>query len=189
MTRPVLARARRSVPGSTRSREAPPPVPSSRPGRGVLLAAASLVTLLTACGPEQHQLEGSLTEVVDLRWRSADVQLGENELSLRFLQPQGMGQNVVLRVTASLLGIAVDANEPINLAEPDLAGHKRGRITRSVVDDPLTEFPEVERGELTFHRSIVSGATVPGEVHITFAQGTKLANGRTVFGSFEARVE
>ena len=152
----------------------------------IMALMASLT--LSACGPE-HALEGSLTEVVDLTFTKVDVQRSEDELAVRFLRPQGIGDDVVLRVSAGLLGTAVDANNPIDLAESDPVGNQRGRVTRNVLDDPLTDFPELERGELVFHKSVISGKTIPGEFHLTFARGTKLANGRTVFGTFEAKVQ
>lgn len=145
--------------------------------------------VLCSCGPEEHRLEGSLTEVMDLTWRKADVQQSQNELALRFVYPQGAGEDVVLRVTASLLGTSVDAREPVDLAEPDALGNQRGRVTRAVTDDPMQDFPAIARGELTFQKPVTPGTTVAGDIHITFVAGTSAANGRTVFGDFEARVE
>ena len=155
----------------------------------VLCVCAIATATLCACGPESHHLEGSLSEVMDLTWRTSDVQQSQNELSLRFVQPQGVGENIVLRVTVSTSGTSVDPDEPVDLAEPDALGNKRGRVTRNVTDDPLQELPEVARGELVFHNPVTSGQTIPGEVHITFVEGTTVANGRTVFGTFEAKVE
>lgn len=153
------------------------------------LAALALVLTVSACGPEEHALEGSLSEVVNLRFRDADLTLGESELALRFIAPQGAGENVVLRVTASTLGTSVDAQETLDLAELDPVGAQRGRITRAVHEDPLTELPPLQRGGLVFDRSPLAGERVTGSLHVTFAQGTELASGRTVFGSFEARVQ
>ncbi|MBX5483783.1 MAG: hypothetical protein IRZ16_18320 [Myxococcaceae bacterium] len=127
--------------------------------------------------------------MLDLTYRTVDVSQGQSDLAVRFVQPQGLGENVVLRVAVSLLGTSVDAGEAIDLAEPDALGNPRGRASRAVIDDPLQELPPIGRGELLFHRTLLPGETVPGELHITFSEGTTLASGRTVFGSFEAKVQ
>lgn len=148
--------------------------------------AASGAAVLCACGPGERALQGSLSEVLDLRFNAADVVQSDRELSLRFLWKEGTTEDVVLRVTASTLGTSVDAQKTLDLAEEDPSGRQRGRVTRLVQDDPLTTLPPLRRGGLTFQRSLIPGQTVPGELHITFAQGTDLASGRTVFGTFEA---
>jgi GTP-binding protein len=60
-------------------------------GLGVGLGASG-------CAGEDKALEGSLSEVVDLHFRTADVLTSESELSLRFVQSHGAGEDVVLRV-------------------------------------------------------------------------------------------
>lgn len=154
-----------------------------------LLLTAAASALAAGCGRPDKALEGSLTEVVDLTYRTADLTRGESDLAVRFVAPQGAGENVVLRLTVSTLGTLVNANEPIDLAEPDANGQVRGTVTRNVLEDPLQTLPAIARGELVFDRPLEGAGRVKGELHITFAQGTTVASGRTVFGPFEAKVE
>lgn len=156
--------------------------------RGACFALA-LVLSCCACGRAEPLLEGSLSEVVGLKYRTADVTQSQDELALRFVMPQGISENVVLRLTVSTLGTTIEANAPWNLAEEDPLGRQRGSVSRNVIEDPLERFPEIERGELVFERPLQFGARVPGSFHVTFVQGTELASGRTVFGTFEAKVQ
>ncbi len=155
-----------------------------------LLTAFCVVLLAGGCGPsDERMIEGSLSEVVNLRYSKVDIVKNEDELSVRFLQPQGPGEDVVLRLSVDLAGTSIDANETFDLASLDLDGNQRGTISRSVLDDPLTSFPQLRQGELTFRRSVISGETIPGEFRVTFVNGTELASGRTAFATFEATVQ
>jgi hypothetical protein len=154
----------------------------SEVGSYLLPVLGALLLTATGCGPEDRTIEGSLSEVVELRYRKVDVLMNPTELSLRFLEPQGAGENVVLRVSVDLTGTQLDAIETFDLAE-------RGKVSRSVLDDPLTSFPAIRLGQLTFRRSLVSGDTVPGEFNVTFVNGTELSSGRTAFATFEALVQ
>lgn len=150
--------------------------------------SCALLCAGTACGGEDRALDGSLSEVLDLTYRKTEVVQTDDELAVRFVMPQGAGEDVVLRVTASLVGTRVDPREPLDLTEEDALGTVRGRVGRSVSGDPLTEFPPLRRGVLTFGQHLEAGARVDGEVRLTFDNGTHLASGRTVFGTFEAQV-
>ena len=120
----------------------------------------------------------------DVRRTGAQIILG-NTYHLH-IRP---GEDVVLRLSVDLAGTSIDAHETFDLASLDLDGNQRGTISRSVLDDPLTSFPQLQRGELTFRRSVISGETIPGEFRVTFVNGTELASGRTAFGTFEATVQ
>ncbi|MGA9522061.1 MAG: hypothetical protein WBV82_11380 [Myxococcaceae bacterium] len=154
-----------------------------------LLPALMLLLIFSGCGPEDRVVEGSLSEVIDLRYGKVDIVKNENDLSIRFLQPRGEGEDVVLRVSVDLTETSIDANQTFDLASLTPGGSQRGTISRSVLDDPLTSFPQLQRGELTFRRDVTSGETVPGEFRVTFVNGTELASGRTAFATFEATVQ
>ena len=164
------------------------PVKDGKPVRPLVLAAALLLTA-TACGGDESALEGSLSELVDLRYRKVSVVQTQDELSVRFLWPEGASEDVVLRVTASLVGVVPNPRQPLDLAEQNDLGEVRGRVGRAVRNDPVTEFPPPRRGALTFQSHLQKGSTVEGELHLTFENGTELASGRTVFGTFEANIE
>lgn len=158
-------------------------------GRAALIACA---LLLPACGKGEgppFTLEGSLSVLLDLRYDIAHVQLGDEELSLRFVRAREDGEDIPMKVTVNLLGKVVEAGEDIDLAEENQVGEQRGVVSRNVFDDPLRVFPRLQRGRVVFGKLPTPGARVPGEVSFTFANGTELASGRTVFGSFEANVE
>lgn len=159
--------------------------------RAVGIAALLFLGLagLPGCGSGNHQLEGSLSEVLDLTYQSVDVVKNPDDLSVRFLMPQGAGDNVVLRLSVDLAGTSIDARETFDLTSLGLQGNPRGTVSRSVLDDPLTTFPRMKRGELTFNHRVIPGEAVSGEFRITFENGTELASGRTVFGTFEATVQ
>lgn len=149
-----------------------------------------MVSALCACGgPREQRLEGSLSDVVDLRFRKVEILQHDTELAVRFIDARASSEDVVLRLAVSLLGTSVDPREKVDLAEPDAAGKQRGSVSRAVLDDPLTSFPEIERGGLLLQKPVTTGAVVPGELHVTFGQGTHVASGRTVFGTFEAKVQ
>jgi hypothetical protein len=152
---------------------------------GALLLGGAL---LCGCGGD-HVLEGSLTEVLDLKYQKVDVVRNPDDLAVRFLMPQGAGDNVVLRLSVDLAGTTLDANKPFDLASTGLQGNQRGSISRDVLDDPLTSFPQLVRGELTFDHAPLAGEAVSGDFRATFENGTELASGRTVFGTFEATVQ
>lgn len=153
------------------------------------------LALLWACGSStqepgpKHHLEGSLTTIMDLGYDSAQVDITTEEVAVRFVRTQGAGEDTVLKVSASLIGAAADAETTIDLDELAPSGAQRGRISRNVLDDPRREFPALRTGRLLFHRAPVSGQTAPGEFSVTFENGTEAASGRTVYGDFEATVQ
>ncbi len=178
------------VRGNARAPSPLPPLPGGEGNlRRSLVALALLCLTTTACGGDAQTLEGSLSELLDLRYRKVSVVQTQEELSVRFVWPEGASEDVVLRVTSSLLGAVVNPRQPLDLAEVDDLGRVRGRVARAVNNDPVTDFPPPRRGALTFDRHLQQGATVNGELHLTFENGTELASGRTVFGSFEATIE
>jgi hypothetical protein len=147
------------------------------------------IAFLAGCGSGEHELEGSLTQLVDLKYRKVDVVKNPEDLAIRFLAPQGAGDNVVLRLSVDLAETSIDAGETFNLASTTPDGVQRGVISRSVLDDPLTTFPPLQRGQLTFSGPLNPGGSVSGDFRVTFENGVHVASGRTVFGTFEATVQ
>ena len=154
------------------------------------LTRMSIVALLfTGCfGCGGQQLEGSLSTVLDLHYSRSNASVSPEEMVVRFVQPIGSGENVVLQVGARRAGASPNALQ-FDLAEALPQGNQRGTITRNVLNDPRTSFPPLLRGHLNFNTSLSAGQTVGGNFSITFAEGTSFASGRTVYGSFGATVQ
>ncbi len=150
--------------------------------------ALVLCLAFAGAGCGDTALDGSLTEVVDLSYQRVEVVRAGDELAVNFVFPQGAGEDVVLRVSAYVLGTRMNPREPLDLTGEDPLGRVRGRVARSVQGDPLTTFPPLQRGSLTFRQELREGAVVDGNLNLTFENGTHAASGRTVFGRFEARV-
>ena len=147
------------------------------------LAAVLAAMSLSACGPAP--LGGSLKEMLDLSYDSAELRWTTDELAVAFVRDGG---DVVLQVTAALVNLDTVPNVPINLAEKLTATQQRGTLSRSVRNDTTTSFPPLERGTLRVDGTPVTGARVSGSFNATFVQGTSGAFGRTVNGSFDALV-
>jgi hypothetical protein len=93
-------------------------------------------------------------------------------------------------VAAKLEGVALEPHVAIALGQRvgGAEGPLRGAVSRSVLEEPARAFPDIARGELVFDGYLDSGKTVTGELHVTFANGTDVYSGRTLFGRFEATV-
>jgi len=151
-----------------------------------MIVAALLLTGCFGCGG-QH-LDGSLSTVLDLHYSRSNASVSPDEMVVRFIQPIGGGENVVLQVGAKRAGASPNALQ-FDLAEALPQGTQRGTITRNVLNDPRTSFPPLLRGHLNFNSSPSVGQTVCGNFSITFAEGTTFASGRTVYGDFGASVQ
>ncbi len=155
-----------------------------------ILPALLLLGLLTGCG-DGPRLEGSVTALLDLRYERAEALADEDEASVRFVTAQGAGENTILKVSAVLDELVLTPGEPVDLAEllgEEPESPQRGSVSRSVLDEPERLFPRILRGTLTFDKALTPGATVPGNFHVTFVNGTDVYSGRTIFGRFEATV-
>ncbi len=148
-----------------------------------------LLACLTSCAPTKV-LEGSVTTLLDLSYERAEAQASKTDVSVRFVRPQGEGEDTILKVSARLEGISLEPRAAINLGQrmggPE--GPLRGTVSRSVLDVPARAFPDIVRGELVFDGYLDTGKKVTGELHVTFANGTDVYSGRTIFGRFEATV-
>ncbi|NTX05044.1 hypothetical protein [Myxococcus llanfairpwllgwyngyllgogerychwyrndrobwllllantysiliogogogochensis] len=156
------------------------------------LALVALVAGLCACSDEGGALEGSVSPLLDLKYKRAEAVLAEGELSINFVSPQGSGVNTVLKVSArvgDMIPEGYTGGLTINLAEALEGGAQRGVIGRSVLDEPARVFPQLERGSLVVDNlPTAQGQRVTGDFHVTFVNGIDIYSGRTIFGSFEATV-
>lgn len=148
-----------------------------------------LASTLAACAPTKA-LEGSVTPLLDLSYERAEAQASKTDVSVRFIRPQGEGEDTILKVSARLEGISLEPRVAIALGQrvggPE--GPPRGTVSRSVLDEPARAFPDIVRGELVFDGDLDTGKKVTGELHVTFTNGTDVYSGRTIFGRFEATV-
>lgn len=160
-----------------------------KPPRLVALLTA-LTAGLCACGQGPH-IEGSVSDLIDMRYETAELLGTEEEISVRFITRQEAAENTILKVAARLDDLTFTPDQPIDLAAPlteALDGPQRGTVSRSKLDEPARDFPRIARGSLTVEKALTPGAKVPGSFHVTFVNGTHVYSGRTLFGSFEATV-
>jgi hypothetical protein len=171
-----------------------------------ILPALLLGGLMTGCGQGPH-LEGSVAPLLDLRYDIARAASNANEVSITFIdqleplpseepppEDSTPPENTVLKVAARLDDLQPTPGVEIDLAELLGEGEdapQRGAISRSVLDEPVREFPRILRGGLTVDKAIegfTPCAKVNGDFHVTFVNGTDVYSGRTIFGRFEATV-
>ena len=158
---------------------------------GSPFAWLALAWALTGCGPGKgpaHRLEGSLSVLMDLGYDIAYVDATPEEVAVRFTRKRGEGEDLPFKVTANLANVALEPGVELNLSEELSPDVQRGVATRNVLDDPRQTFPKLRGGRLILKGLVETGRKVPGEVSITFDNGTDLASGRTVFGTFEGVV-
>ncbi len=180
-----------------------------------LLGALTALALSVSCEPydptrppaPKHQLEGSAITLFDLGYDEARILLAEQDVALLFVrtrplvtifpdggvqnqQETGVSEDYPLKVSYALWGSPMPVNTRVDLAEVSagMAKTPRAVISRDVLLDPRKKYPRVQRGSMIFNSAPVAGATVRGDFNITFTNGTETASGRTVFGSFDAKV-
>lgn len=153
------------------------------------LAVLVLGSLLCACGGPPAPLDGSLTQVCDVDYTRAELEVTADSLAVRFLRPRGTGEDLVLKVGVLTTGWTVRPKEQVNLAEPLPQGGQRGKVTRQVWEDPHESFPALQRGYVTLFEDPSGARRVRGELSLTFAQGHEFGAGRALFGEFDAEVK
>ncbi len=176
---------------------------------GVWLVAAT--GLCSACGapstqaPARFRLEGSLSVLMNLAYDEARIRLSGDSLAIDFvrLRPRGSdaladggsaeaaaSEDFVLQLGYRLLGDPPPFDQDIELTFLDENGASRTSVARNVLDDPRRIFPGLRVGRLQLGKAPgpVAMNLVNGEFHVTFENGAQLASGRTVFGSFAAKV-
>lgn len=151
-------------------------------------ALLTLATLLTACGPAPAGVDGSLTEICDLGFDKAVVELGAEAFTLRLVQLRGVNEDSALKVSVRLTGATLIPQVGLNLAEPMQPDGQRAKVGRNVLGDPNKDFPPIERGRIVFDTDPAKSARVSGEFSVKFQQGFAFGAGRTVHGTFEAEV-
>jgi hypothetical protein len=127
---------------------------------------------------------------MNLKYERAEVIVAEDSVALRFLKglDGGLGENLVLSVSARTEGLTLSPGLHIDLAELCSDGRPRGALGRNITGDPRTTLPEVARGHWTLSDVPEAGKRLHGDFSSTFAMCTDAACGRTVFGSYEAKV-
>jgi hypothetical protein len=147
---------------------------------------ALLALGLSACGPKEVQ--GSLSQVIDLRYTSVQAVTDGTIESVKFVTPQGAGVSIVLEVSAQISDLLLTPNAIINLAETGPNGAQRGTISRDVLNDPFTTFPPLQRGTLQLGALLTPKAKTAGNFAVTFALGNTSVSGTTAFANFTAEV-
>ena len=164
--------------------------------------------------PAKFRLEGSLTQLMTLGYDEARLRLDydpanpmpSDTLGIEFVRvrPLGSGtlddggmvnavgasEDIVLKIGYQLAGDAPPANQRLDLTFLDQNGASRTTLSRNVINDPRRSFPPLRVGSLFLDRAPdrVARNTVRGEFNLTFENGIEVASGRTVFGSFSAKV-
>jgi hypothetical protein len=153
---------------------------SSRPrrGRGRVLA----LVLASSCA-QANALEGSLGEIVDLRFTSVEVARGPGALAVRYLEPVGEVQEVVLSLVVTLADEELVAGRPLDIG-PAADGTARATLSRVRANDPIRDFAPVRRGTLWLEAVPELGKPTSGEWRVTLGEGG-VGEGRTVTGLFE----
>ena len=177
-----------------------------------LAAIALFAAILCGCSasgpkvkPARYQLEGSLSDVMDLGFDECFLDTtSPDEIAVRFVRKRGDNdagalEDTPLKIVWAQAGQELITPSTIDLAEPrpDDANRQRGIVSRNVLDDKRTVFPLMVRsdpaypkgpGRMSFLDQIKPDSSVRGVFNITFENGIDFANGRTVFGSFTAKV-
>ena len=160
-----------------------------------LTFTALLSSLLCGCGAgsipkARYALEGSLSVVMELGWDEAFLETPPGELGVRFVRKKGSTEDIALKLVWLQGTQTFNAPASIDLAEadPNDSARQRSVVSRNVLGDARRSFPNMARGELILLDQIKADTTVRGQLHITFQNGVGFANGRTIYGSFSAKV-
>lgn len=170
--------------------------------------AGLLLLALGACGANdgktaKYRLEGSVSQVMDLGYDEVRVQPSEEDIAVSFVRVRKLGSTIEdagsemagvsedypFKVTVKLWGEPPFGGVRVNLAEVDLNDEQRGKFSRNVLNDPRRDFPRAVRSTLYLDRAPTTpGAKIHGDFNVTFENGIEAASGRTVFGTFDAKV-
>ena len=189
-------------------------VNTSRRALAAVLASGLAVAACDANNGKtaKYQLAGSLSQVLAMGYDEVRVLVAPEDLSLQFVrlrtidstvddagvvQPAGTAEDYPFELTMALWGDDPPGNRRIDLTETNDAGLQRGTYSRNVLNDPNTTFPDALHldggvgpccATVYFKTTPVPGGKVSGDFNVTFENGIDLASGRTVFGSFDAKV-
>jgi hypothetical protein len=184
--------------------------PQRRALTAVLLAGLVGAACQTSSANPRYVLEGSLSQVLEMGYDEVRVLIAPEDLSLQFVRVRpidttdldagsatGTSEDYPFELTMGLWGEDPPGNRRVDLTELDMSGNQRGVYTRNVLNDPNTRFPNarVQDGgvgpccaTIYFKTTPTPGVKVSGDFNVTFENGSDLASGRTVFGSFDAKV-
>ncbi|MGI5861782.1 MAG: hypothetical protein ACOX6T_06945 [Myxococcales bacterium] len=150
--------------------------------------AWALALLVAACG-EANSLEGSLGEVVDLRFDGVEVSVTDAAVSVGYFRRKGEARDLVFKlVLDSPPGSVVHGVRTDLSPMPD--GRPRAAVTRSVAGDPIRTFAPIKHGFVRFDGPLEIDRPVSGELRVTLGEGGDAGEGRTAFGTFSVeRIE
>jgi hypothetical protein len=152
-----------------------------------LLGAVSVVWL-AACGPEVTGADGSLTEILDLSFDRADLEVSADSVALRLIKYRGAQEDTALKIGVLMQGAKLIPGVGLNLAEAMQPQGQRGVVSRNVYEDDHHEFPALHRGRIVLEDDPAKALTLRGEFSVTFEQGYQFGAGRTVHALFQAGV-
>jgi hypothetical protein len=155
--------------------------------------------------PPKYYLEGSLGQVMSIGYDEARVLMTGEDVSLTFVRihpftdttadggsgaggAAGTTEDYPVKVTYTIVDGGTPEGVRVDLTELDTAGKQRGIVSRYVLNDPRRDFPDLSRGTMYFAKKILPNTVVHGDFNCTFDAGIESASGRTVFGTFDAKV-
>jgi hypothetical protein len=154
-----------------------------------LRPAVGLLALALAACARGNALEGSLSEVVSLKFHDVEVARTDTDLSISYFTWVGdatLGaRDTVFKLDVYLSSVIPDA--PFDLS-PDLDGNRRAEATRAVAEDPIRRYAPLHNGAITFDREVQVGYPTSGTFHVFFAEGGDAGKGRTAYGNFDVPV-
>jgi len=151
--------------------------------RAPWLAALVLCAAAPAC-PAPNTLEGSLAEVVDLRFDSVELAVTQQALILGYHRKSGEARESVFKLVVAVPPQTVEPGVEIELA-PGSDGEPRAVATRAVGEESIRTFAEVRRGRLLLDCYAVVNEPCSGEFRVTLGEGGDAGEGRAAFGSFQ----
>jgi hypothetical protein len=151
--------------------------------------AALLLLFCASCGGST-KLEGSLGSDVSLTYTTVLIQRTPSAIGIVFQTPTPgqSGEDIVLKVTATISDLDLTKPLTIDLAEALTGGAQRGSVVRVVSGDTRSTLPAIQRGTLTFDDPPVVGTHVSGNLNVLFEAGAVFGSGKTVFGNFDSTV-
>ena len=142
----------------------------------------ALALLVAACGGS-NTLEGSLGEVVDLRFDGVEVSVTDSAVTVGYFRRKGEARDLVFKlVLDSPPGNVVHEIQTDLSPTPD--GRPRASVTRSVAEDPIRTYAAIKHGFVRFDGPLELDRPASGELRVTLGEGGDAGEGRTAFGTF-----
>lgn len=119
--------------------------------------AASLALLLWCSSCSPLQLQGSLSTVIDLTYKTSQLKIANGSAALLFVRPDqaannvadagAFGEDLVFKVVTQLTPPCgpgqLEPGEVFDLSKSLPGGTQCGTLSRAVVNDPITAFPPI----------------------------------------------